>query len=201
MDESSIEPQEPVTVAEQPGTPPTPAPWYRRPGPLAIAAAVIVLGAGIGIGVGLAGHSTPFATPAAAETTSAPSTILLSGSLTVPFLGTDLFAPQAVDPSQPPSGAPVLGDPCITQGGFTDITAGAAVTIGGPDGKTIAVGALEAGQVAGTAGQPAQCEFDFSVQVPQGLSEYTVTVSHRGTQVFTPEQVLQGEVKLTLGAP
>lgn len=200
MDENSTGPQQPVTVAEEPAPPSPAAPWYRRPGPLALATAVVAA-AGIGIGVGLAGHSTPFATPAAAETTSAPSTILLSGSLTVPFLGTDLFAPQAVDPSQPPSGAPMLGDPCITQGGFTDITAGAAVTIGGPDGKTIAVGALEAGQVAGTAGQPAQCEFDFSVQVPQGLAEYTVTVSHRGTEVFTPEQVLQGEVKLTLGAP
>lgn len=198
MDENSTdiapaEPGEPESAA--------PSPSHDRAAWLIAGGAVAVLAAGIGIGIGVAGHGTPATAPAAAETTSAPTTILLSGSLTVPFLGTDLFAPQALDPSQAPSGAPMLGDPCITQGGFTDITAGAAVTVGGPDGKTIAVGALEAGQVAGEAGQPAQCEFDFAVQVPQGLSEYTVTVSHRGTQVFTPEQVLQGQVKLTLGAP
>lgn len=50
----------------------------------------------------------------------------------------------------------------------------------------------------GDADAPASCAFDFTTMVPAGLSEYTVTVSHRGTQVFTLAQVQAGEVQLKL---
>ena len=141
---------------------------------------------------GSAARSAPAAT-------SSPAPLELAGSITVPFLGDDLFAPQAVDEADTGNNAaPVIGDTCVTTGGFTDISEGTAVTIGGPDGKTIAVVPLEAGQVTGQAGSPANCTFDFAANVPPGLSEYSVTISHRGTQVFSPAQVLAGDVQLTL---
>lgn len=184
---------EPETFVAQPAWPPrrNRTPW------LVVGAAVVVLGAGVGIGTAV-GHGSS-STPAAASSSAEP--LALAGTITVPFLGTDLFAPQAVDQSTGTGAAPLAGDTCTTTGGFTDISQGAAVTIGGPDGKTIAVIALSAGTVAGDAGSTAQCRFDFDTSVPPGLSEYTVTISHRGTQVFTPEQVREGQVALTLGAP
>jgi hypothetical protein len=186
------------TVGEQP-LPVAPRPSRRNRNVVyAIVGAVVVLGAGIGVGVALSGSSAP--AKAAAAASSGPAQIEMDGALTIPFLGSDLFAPQAEAPGATGSSVD-QGDPCVTLGGFTDITAGAAVTIGDSTGKTVAVGALEAGTVAAQADNSAACEFDFAIQVPAGLSEYTVTISHRGTQVFTPEQVHDGQVKMTLGAP
>jgi hypothetical protein len=198
MDERPIdapETTEQATIAEPPNRTRTSAP-NRTPW-LVGGVAVLVLGAGVGIGLGLGGHGSG-GSPAASASPTSPATLSMFGSITVPFLGADLFAPQASDPDA--TGAPGIGDPCITAGGFTDISAGTAVTIGGPDGKTLTVTALEAGRVTGAAGSPAQCTFDFDANVPDNLSEYTVTISHRGTQVFTPEQVRSGGVDLTLNA-
>ena len=163
---------------------------------LAIGGLVILAAAGIAIGLTLAGSSSP--TPAVVAATKA-APIEMEGEITVPFLGTDLFAAQAQDVSSGASAAPNVGDTCVTLSGFSDISAGTAVTVGGPTGQTVAVGALDDGKVAGEAGQTASCEFDFTIQVPKGLSEYTVTISHRGTQVFTPDQVQNSEIQLTLG--
>jgi hypothetical protein len=204
-DQQQPDADEPVRMrSEQPATltvgePPQPeAPKASRRNVLyAVVGAVVVLGAGIGVGVALSGSSAPV--KAAAAASSGPAQIEMDGALTIPFLGSDLNA-QAEAPGST-GGSVNQGDPCVTLGGFTDITAGAAVNIGDSTGKTVAVGALEAGTVAAQADQSAACEFDFAIQVPAGLSEYTVTISHRGTQVFTPEQVHDGQVKMTLGAP
>jgi hypothetical protein len=85
---------------------------------------------------------------------------------------------------------------CTTSGGYSDISAGTAVTIGDQTGTTIAVGQLQAGRAAGDGEQG--CTFDFDVQTTGIHTLYTVTVSHRGTQTFTSVQADQG-IALTLG--
>jgi hypothetical protein len=80
---------------------------------------------------------------------------------------------------------------CEGTGGYDDITAGVAVTVGGANGQVLGIGALGPGQ-AGVA-----CTFNFDVAVPAGQSLYTVTISHRGTETFTPAQI--GDIQLTLG--
>jgi hypothetical protein len=190
-------PYEPDTALETTGATPTaPAPWWRQPGPAILAGAVIIA-AGVGIGIALTGGSG--STPAAAASTTGPPSINMHGSLTIPFITTDLFNPNAHDTTVSATEAPRIGDPCEALGGYSDISTGVAVTIGGSSGQTLAVGALGAGSVAGQPGQSASCEFTFNVDVPGGQSLYTVTISHRGTQTFTPDQVAAG-ISLTLGS-
>lgn len=155
---------------------PTP-PWRRRPVQLAAAAAVL---AAAGIGGYFAAAS-------------GPAQIHVHGTLT---LGVLSATPTG------PSGHATDGEPCVADRGYDDITAGASVTIGGSTGQTLGVGALSSGvqaHVDDTLGVAAgDCVFSFDVAVAGGQSAYTVTISHRGTQTFTPEQVAAG-IKLTLG--
>lgn len=151
---------EPDTYTIEGGRPPaepepiSPVSHARRN--LVIGGAAVIIAAGVAVGVTLAGGSKP-APVAAAK----PADILLAGSLQVPFLGTDLFAPQAQDPSD--TGTPGVGDICVTLGGYTDISQGAAVTIGDQTGKTVAVGALDPGAVETETGtqDTAACVFTF----------------------------------------
>lgn len=82
---------------------------------------------------------------------------------------------------------------CEGTGGYDDITAGTAVTVGGASGQTLGIGSLGSGVDQGFA-----CVFPFDVAVPGGQSIYTVTISHRGTQTLTPAEVAAG-ITLTLG--
>ena len=123
----------------------------------------------------------------------------MAGTLTVPFLSTDLFSPNARDTDAPPDAPPTVGDTCVALGGYSDISEGTAVTVGGSTGQTLNIGSLSRGTIIGQSGQPASCQFAFSVFVPSGQSLYTVTISHRGTQTFTPDQVAAG-ISLTLGS-
>jgi hypothetical protein len=83
---------------------------------------------------------------------------------------------------------------CAGTGGFSDINAGVAVTVGDSTGRTVAIGSLGDGTAS------LGCELPWSVpDVPAGLSEYTVTISHRGTQVVQGDQATL-PVTLTLGS-
>jgi hypothetical protein len=153
--------------------------WRKRPIQILAAVAVIAIGAGAWIA---ANHSPQ---------------ITVSGVIGIPIVGDDgTITVNALDSTGNPS--PVAGDACTTVGGYTDIAQGTAVTIGAANGSTLAVGALGAGTVVGTQELDQACSFPFTVSAPGGQSEYTVTISHRGTQVFTPQQVAQG-ITLTLG--
>lgn len=188
---------ETTTEPEPAPVPPAPAaaPWWRQPGPAILLGAVIIA-AGIGTGIALSGSSGGNASAAAASPSPSPSPIDLHGTLTIPFASTDLLSPNAKDTEA--NGEIHIGDTCVTLGGYTDISEGTAVTVGGDKGQTLAIGSLRQGSVTGQAGQAASCEFGFDVQVPAGLSLYTVTISHRGMQTFTPDQVAAG-IQLTLG--
>jgi hypothetical protein len=83
---------------------------------------------------------------------------------------------------------------CEGTGGYSDMTAGTAVVVADSTGKTVATGSLGTGQV-----QIDMCMLPISVpNVPGGLSEYVVTVSHRGSQVVPGAQANQ-PLQLTLG--
>lgn len=86
----------------------------------------------------------------------------------------------------PDGGYTSVGSTCSGSGGYQDISAGVAVTIGDQGGRTLAVTSLGTGGF-GNGG----CIFPFSAQVAAATT-YTVTISHRGTQTFTPADVASG---------
>lgn len=133
----------------------------------AIVAVVAVVALAAGFGAGYAAHGSG---------TASKKTVTVHGSLTLA------------------QGAYKEGDGtgCTAGDGYSDISPGTAVTIGDDTGATLAVGQLQAGQVTGGG-----CEFGFDVKVPAGRTSYTVTVSHRGTQVFSADQI--GAADMTLG--
>jgi len=94
-----------------------------------------------------------------------------------------------------PGGFTTGSNDCEGDGGYSDITGGTAVTVGGSTGQTLGIGALSPGQQDDSS----NCVFSFDVPVPGGQSVYTVTISHRGTQTVTPAELTSG-LALTLGA-
>lgn len=128
----------------------------------------IALGGAAGFGAGWASHTS--------SSTSSSATTAVHGTLTLPD-----------------GGYSSIGTTCSGSGGYQDISAGVAVTIGDQTGKTLAVTSLGAGSFGGGG-----CQFPFSASVPAAAS-YTVTISHRGTQVFPASAVASG-FNLTLAA-
>jgi len=94
-----------------------------------------------------------------------------------------------------PGGFDVGANGCQGSGGYSDITAGIAVTVGGGTGQTLGIGALGPGQQDDSS----NCVFSFDVAVPAGQSVYTVTISHRGTQTVSQDELANG-IALTLGS-
>lgn len=141
-----------------------PATPPRRTFPTAALAGTATVALAIGFGAGWLAHSSSSATTA------------VHGSLTLPD-----------------GGYTSTGDVCSGSGGYQDISAGVAVTIGDQTGKTLAVTSLAAGTFGGGG-----CQFAFSAKVPAATT-YTVTISHRGTQTFTPTDVTSG-FNMTLNA-
>lgn len=89
-------------------------------------------------------------------------------------------------------------DNCVGDGGYSDMNAGTAVTVQDSHGAIVATGALAAGTFANPDANE-DCVFPFTVSgVPDGLSQYGVTVSHRGTQIVSASEAHSG-VELTLG--
>jgi hypothetical protein len=171
-----VDERERDTAVQQPSEPPSAeasapaALWRRRP--VQLAAVAVLVAAGVGTWVAVA---------------SGPDQVHVRGTL-------NLGLTAAVDMHNNYAMTPIAGDPCESAGGYSDITPGTAVTIGGPAGQTLGIGALSAG--VETSG--GYCVFSFDVQVQGGQALYTVTISHRGTQTFTPAQVASG-IALTLG--
>ncbi len=167
-----------MDIAEATEIPAAPQPSRRRRNLIVGGAVIIAAAAGIAIGV---------------SASSGPGTITVHGSIAL--------GPTAAGDSTDPSGA-TDGDPCLAVGGYTDISQGTTVTIGGAGGQTLAVAGLGAGREADvddSLGVAAgNCVFPFTAQVPAGQSAYTVTISHRGTTTFTPAQAQSG-MNLTLG--
>jgi hypothetical protein len=177
VDPPEAEPPEADTPLRTRGRAHTRPPWWRKPAVTA-AAGIVLAGAGVAVGVALTSHAPD------SSTDTSPQTHVWGSIAITGFNFTDTQNPTDSH----------TGDACKTTSGYDDITEGAAVVIGGPTGQ-IGVGALSGGSISN--GNSA-CSFSFDVAVPSGLSVYTVTISHRGTQTFTPDQ-LTGGVRLSLG--
>jgi len=94
------------------------------------------------------------------------------------------------------SGIRSNGMDCQGSGPYSDLSPGTAVLVADSTGKTIATGTLEIGSVIQNSGG---CVIPFSVlSVKDGLSNYSVTVSHRGTQVVALSEAHAG-ISLTIG--
>jgi len=169
------------------------APRWRSPAAIG-ASIVVVLGVGVAVGFLIGpGGAAP-----AATASSSPPAVDVHGEIRLAFIASDLSL-NARDEVADGLAYAHVGDPCTALGGYSDISAGTAVTIGGSQGQTLAVGALSAGSLGGQPGLSATCDFTFSVQAPGGQSLYTVTISHRGTQTVTPADLADG-ITLTLSS-
>ena len=139
----------------------------RRSFSAAVLAAVAAIALAVGFGAGWASHTS--------SSTSSSATTAVHGTLTLPD-----------------GGYTSIGNVCSGSGGYQDINAGVAVTIGDQTGKTLTVASLKPGHFGGGG-----CQFDFTATVPAATT-YTVTISHRGTQTFSPADVASG-FNMTLG--
>lgn len=101
------------------------------------------------------------------------------------------------------------GTKCSGSGGYSDLTPGTAVTVANQTGQVIGTGALGTSRPVMTtvpvaiSGLPnsvlGACILNFAVQnVPDGLSSYVLTISHRGARVVPAAEAHDG-VKLTIG--
>ncbi|MBS2535367.1 hypothetical protein KGQ20_21615 [Catenulispora sp. NF23] len=151
-------------IAQQPTVTDTP----RRSFGSAVLTATAVVALGVGFGAGYVSHTSSSA--------SSSATTAVHGTLTLPD-----------------GGYSSVGTTCSGSGGYQDINAGVAVTIGDQTGKTLAVTSLAAGTFGGGG-----CQFAFSTNVAAATT-YTVTISHRGTQTFMPAEVASG-FNMTLAA-
>lgn len=178
--EWSVEPSDDDEYSELPRRRRPRTPLWRRPVVWGAAAAVVLAGGGVAAGMALGSHGSGPAPTGAADTSGHAH---VWGSLTITGL-------HFIDTQNPNNN--FNGDQCKAVNGYDDIATGTAVVVGGPTGQ-IGVGALSDGTVSNGT-----CSFSFDVPVPSGLSAYTVTISHRGTQTFTPDQ-LDGGIRLSLG--
>lgn len=84
---------------------------------------------------------------------------------------------------------------CSTSGGgYSDLAAGAQVTVTDENAAVLAVTELQA-----PTSVELNCEFAFSVAVPPGHKFYGFEVSHRGVIRYTEAQVRSGSVSLSIG--
>ncbi|HEX7658110.1 MAG TPA: hypothetical protein VF444_01420 [Pseudonocardiaceae bacterium] len=171
--------EKPAAVVPAPEPPKQQRKWW----PWAAVGVVVCLGVGAGLAVAL--HGSDGNTPA--------ETFTLSGTITI-----DDGA--AGTPNDHPSFS-AFGDECEGVNGYSDLTPGTAVIVAGADGQTVATGSLSKGTPGpvGPWNEPQECAVPFAVPgVPDDLSSYAVTVSHRGTQVFTLAEAKAG-ISLSIG--
>lgn len=85
---------------------------------------------------------------------------------------------------------------CHGTGGYSDIGAGAPVTVADEAGTVIATGSLDGGAV-----QTGECFFTFTIAVPDA-DFYRIEVSHRGEMTYSRQQMEDNGwmIFLTLGS-
>lgn len=88
----------------------------------------------------------------------------------------------------------ILG--CSGIGGYSDITAGAQITVRNEFGDILAVSRLEPDPLAGTD----ECRFQFTAEVPEAAF-YSLTMGRRGEITYAFEDMVENDwtVELTLG--
>lgn len=76
---------------------------------------------------------------------------------------------------------------CYGQGGLSDISAGAEITVTGPDGTVLAFAHLE----HGTRTSVTECDLPFALKVPRGQGIYTFTMERRGSIHYSEDDLKQ----------
>lgn len=149
------------------------------------------------VGVMLAASACGGSTPTSAAASSTPAPIVtVTGQVVIPFVGADLFVPDARDTTVPPGpfAKPTAGDPCVGLGAYADVEQNATVAITGDTGQTLAMASLDPGIVGsvrkGTEDVYA-CLFLFNTTVPGGQRSYTVKVGQRDPLTYTAQQIAQ----------
>lgn len=167
----------------------------------------------------------PFATPSQVlpQPRRRPNTLLvflLASSVAVVGVAGAVFAPRVIAAfsGEKPGTFEVTGDlvvtgsglkygastgDCVGDGGFSDIHGSTSVVVTDAKGTTVAMGSLlgegKARRDSVSPIKPTSCTFQFKVAgVPEGSQFYGITVSRRGEQKYTREQ-LNTPVHLTLG--
>jgi len=182
-------------AAEPPATVGFPNPENRRPdrhgiwtGAVALLATVVVLAIAVGAYF-LWPRSGPKAqtvnVPAAA-TSSSPATKSMVGAVTMPRYSSPHLAGDTANWQMDSIGA------CSGTGGYSDMTAGASVTVYDGSGTIVGSGALVFGVRHGST-----CEWDFGVNDLPDVPFYQVEVSHRGK--ITVANADLGNVAMSLG--
>jgi hypothetical protein len=117
---------------------------------------------------------------------------MIAGNVLVSGSGTNLAFGNSVDE-------------CRGKAGYEDLHEGAKVVVANASGETVAIGRLGAGKSTtsgganGSVARLVACTFPIEVRdVPDGAAFYQVTVTHRGTQQYTRDQ-LREPISLTLG--
>lgn len=80
------------------------------------------------------------------------------------------------------------GTSCRGSGGYSDLTAGAPVTIKNESGAIIATGSLDAG-VSDPSYPTVVCRFSYTIANVPGAKFYTIEVSHRGGLTYSQDQL------------
>jgi hypothetical protein len=95
----------------------------------------------------------------------------------------------------PSSGIAANARECTGVNGFSDIRAGAQVTVKNGEGEFLASAQLGPG-----IGNSVMCAFDFALTLTEGEDTYVVTISHRGDTHFTWGQLAASNfITLSLG--
>lgn len=122
----------------------------------------------------------------AAKPSPSPSTVALSGGLVLKGIGNFDTSDEATKL-------------CAGTGGYSDIAAGAGVTIQDASGKVIATTVLGNGEQVLDEQVGAACHFDFTASDVPASTFYKIEVSHRGLVTFSRARVDAGTAQLTLG--
>jgi hypothetical protein len=84
-----------------------------------------------------------------------------------------------------------IGSACVAPGSASDVARDTRVTVLDPDGKKIAIGALDNGVIARSA-NGTTCDFSFSIPaVPGGVDTYSVQIGSRAPQQFAATSLRQ----------
>jgi hypothetical protein len=80
------------------------------------------------------------------------------------------------------------GSNCSGAGGYSDLTAGAAVTVKNESGTVIATGSLDRG-VSDATYPTVVCHFSFTISNIPDAKFYSVEVTHRGALTYSQDQL------------
>lgn len=91
-----------------------------------------------------------------------------------------------------------VGSGCQGDGGYSDLSEGASITVTDASGTTVGTGRLEQGDPI----RGGRCVFGFSVPGVKGGSEfYGIEIANRGVVTYTADQIMAGasQVQLSIG--